>query len=704
MSHWVEVIASLRPDEFLRASVRHAEPSDKGRPLSHGHWAELLADFFFDEAHDGEEILFAVDGASLEEASGLDEDVAVDSLAEAVRYVIGAGWGVGCITSQVRVWRKSGWDGPHPALPLLALTVLAASRMGESQSFASHNYYRPLRRLLDPHDGETGPPGSLTTHVAHLWRDVTRWANEDLGGSRGRLVVREPGHHRYVGLAIQHALVKSSDLRQLDRFFRRIGLQPGEEVAPGELRRALAVWTSGRSESWARRLSRISSDEGLTEHCEALLEREAGRWDGRPRDPRTGRPIGRVRVGISSMRRPSIGLYVQWDSRLPETVQASIAGLPCELSHSDGWYRPSPLTDIDTGHALLAGFELRGDGFRFDLRPEEVFALAYDDDLGMWVSVDSMSYGDRYHLLVRSEVVSEVLRFAQSTSSSPSRLNERGAGWLPSGWRLISDVQIDSRPAVSPPTALGSLIPVGSGPRLRLLGGLPLTAARAVYLRGGEPSLALSTIAEDDQISVCRESTGQTERFRLEAGTNREFALRKLHLEPDTYDIRHGESRVTLQIVDGIAESAGPGAGTVVHRGARSVEVVGTISSGSGRSWEPLTVPAPRSGEATIVLGARPGEHHIVHVPVWLSPHLGFELTWRSMDAWPEFVPVWRLIRGPSGRYEAVMIDDIDPDAAPGASGTQWGRLIARTILAPSEPELAVRLWARYRTAAGVGT
>ena len=116
---------------------------------------------------------------------------------------------------------------------------------------------------------------------------------------------------------MQHALLKSYDLRQLDAFFRRIGLEPGEEVEAAEMRRALEVWTSGRTEPWALRLHRVVSDPELIGYAEALLEREASRWDGRPRDPRTGRAMGRIRPGFRSLRRPILGLYVEWGEGLP---------------------------------------------------------------------------------------------------------------------------------------------------------------------------------------------------------------------------------------------------------------------------------------------------------------------------------------------------------------------------------------------------
>jgi hypothetical protein len=669
--------------------------------LSYDDWAEALAAFFFNEAQAGEEVLFAVDDRSLSEVSGLPEPEAVESLSRAVRSRVGRGWVVGNIARGVRTWRRQGATGAHPALPLLGLTVLAASQMGEERTLAAHNYYVPLRHLLDPTDDEKGPPGTFTDHIEWLWRDASRWANDDQAGHKGRLVIRDGGYFRYVGLAIQHALVKSADLRHLDAFFRRIGLEPGESIAPPELRRALAVWTVGRGEPWARRLARMSTEEELADHCEALLEREARRWDGRPRDPRTGRPVGRIRIGIASVRRPMVALYLQWDERLPETATVSLpTGGEMELARWEGWYKPYPLPDIDVGDALTEGVDIRADRFRFGLRPDDVHALAYDDDLGAWVSVDSMSYGDRYHLLVRWESSGAVIGFLKEASSGDWHVDDHASRFLPEGWQLIANVQINARPSIRPPATLGTLIPAGAGPRLRLFGGLPISPVHGVYLRGGEPTLALSTVSDDDRISIERLETGQVERFRVLDTDKREISLWRLRLEPGRYEIRHGESTVTLQIVDGMAEVAGPGAGTVVQRGLNGAEVSGTCVSPLPSVPAPRTVRAPRPGEEALILGATSEDYEVVALPAWLSTHLGFEPTWKNIDAWPAFEAAWQLLANHAGNFEAILLSDREPHPAPGADTTQWGRMITRSALAANQSERASQLWERYQAGA----
>jgi hypothetical protein len=135
-------------------------------------------------------------------------------------------------------------------------------------------------------------------------------------------------------------------------------------------------------------LERISTDPDLTGYCEGLLEREARRWDGRPRDPRTGRALGRIRLGIASARQPVLAMYAQWDERLPEAMTVVSPAGSLELSRWEGWYAPYPLP-VEVGDALSEGLELRGEQWRFAFQADDTYALAYDDDLGAWVSVDA---------------------------------------------------------------------------------------------------------------------------------------------------------------------------------------------------------------------------------------------------------------------------------------------------------------------------
>ena len=185
-----------------------------------------------------------------------------------------------------------------------------------------------------------------------------------LEGRKGILRARSQSL-RYVGLALQHAFIRAADLRHLDEFFRRFGLEPGEDldVEPAELRRKVRAWLLGRNQPWAIRLrdackDRPGADMELMSHCEHLLVREARLWDGRPRDPRSGRAIGQILLVVKSRANPQPGLYAKWDQRLPESQVLHLPGAgPTTITRVEGfgWYEPHPLPIENLGQVLEGG-------------------------------------------------------------------------------------------------------------------------------------------------------------------------------------------------------------------------------------------------------------------------------------------------------------------------------------------------------------
>ena len=85
---------------------------------------------------------------------------------------------------------RDGMVGVPPSLPLLALTVLAASLMQREGDVASHNFYRRFREQLDPLDDQPGIPGDFGDWIPSLWRQLERWLNEHLGGASGVVVLQ----------------------------------------------------------------------------------------------------------------------------------------------------------------------------------------------------------------------------------------------------------------------------------------------------------------------------------------------------------------------------------------------------------------------------------------------------------------------------------------------------------------------------------
>lgn len=674
--------------------------TETAEQFSYDQWARLLAEFFFDPAHQGAEILFAADDLALSEASGLSAQEAPVSLANAVASVIGYSWSVENVAKRVRAFRNAGdLAQPHPALPFLALTVLAASQMGAFSSVAGHNYYVPLRRLLDPQDRGQGAPGSFIEHIRPLWDDLATWANDDLARTRGEVRIRPTGHLRFVGLGLQHALVRSSDLRRLDEYFRRIGLEPNEDVSPGELRRGLVLWVSRRHEAWAQRLHRVASDDDLVDYCEALLGRAAKAWDGRPRDVRTGRPVGRLRVGTTSLKRPDLAVFAQNDDRLPENLTLTIGGERVELLPWEGWFKPLPLP-IGAAEALNNGVDLNAGSIKFVLNQQDAHALGFDDDLGGWVTVDRLHFGERYAILIRSSDLTAALTFLKRASAIPPKVRNDGPG-LPSGWSLVEGVRIDVQPATAPPESIAPLIPSGSGPRLRLEGGLRVSSERHVYLRGGEPALILSSLVEENEFEIQCVETGKWASYRVPDHQNREAALWELKLEPGDYDVMHGPVTIRFTIVDGIAETAGPGVGGITQRGRDGVDVSGVVSTKRTRTLAPRTVPAPTETTAVFLVGPGANDLHRVEIPGWLEGELGWSPSWKHTDAWVSFEPAWLIVDERDGATTAEPLRPQSPEES--LAETAWSDIVRKARLTDQADDAATGIWASYQDIAARG-
>jgi len=688
-------------------------------------WSERLFQTFFSTDNGGEDILFAIDDTVLAEISALSEegeDGGAASLSRAVKSRVSGQWRLGNISAAARAWERRG-TGAHPALPVLALTVLAASRMAADESIANTNYYVPLRRLLDPGDPGRGAPGDFRDEILGLWESVREWSEVALEGRLGILKADTTGSHfPYIASALQHAFLRSSDLHRLDAFFRVLGIEPaGEPPVGGELRRALKSWTSNKEEAWARRLHKACLDDldnELHKHCERLLIREARRWDGMPRDVMTGRAVGRLRLAIKSRKHPGVQLFAQWDERIGNEVELVVPGDGPSSLRREGdseWFEPNPLGEFSPpliDDWLSDGVEFAGAPTKFQLLGSAAHVLRYDEEMFSYVSVDFMTIGWTHLILTRRKHVDEVKNFL-ATLTEDSDIDREAATVSDdphlADWRLIGPFKIDSRPATRPPEVLAQYLAAGTGLSLRLIGGLKVGPNQRTYLVNGEPAIGLNELIEDrprlyrvgpdgEEVEVPLKSEGQVESER------EEVPLWEERLEPGQYKIRQGPATVRLEIVDGIAAAAGPGAGSVRLNG----NIEGTVVHDRDEVAQPWMVKAPIGLKESFLLGAGgPTEYDSVCRPRWFNAALkmaegGGDLAWRHIDAWSSFEPIWQVLKsGSEGQSDELHLLEERPPitSEPFAAGTSWSKALCETALAEDAPEAAAVLLQAYREA-----
>jgi hypothetical protein len=135
-------------------------------------WCDALARKFFGSQSAQLPVLFFVDEALLAELhpSG-NREAAVSSLSEAVQAGLSNADPRGYFDAferDGRRWKLAGGDSRPPFLHLLAICVLAATRMGTSDEVASTNYRHHLCQLLDVPMSECQPDSATrsTTYGA----------------------------------------------------------------------------------------------------------------------------------------------------------------------------------------------------------------------------------------------------------------------------------------------------------------------------------------------------------------------------------------------------------------------------------------------------------------------------------------------------------------------------------------------------------
>ena len=661
--------------------------------------AELDRHFLHQPA--GHPIVLCVDAETLADLTGQDGEEVAAALARCVRSEVMPDYRFGTIAARCASWADGDRQSAPPSLPLLAVTVLAASMMDRSAEIGAHNYYRRLRQLLAPSDDRRGRPGDYGATIPKLWRQLETWLNDELDGYRGTLilppdeVLARTRYRKNIGHALQHALFRASDRRRLDAFFRAVGLEPDEEeIEAVELRRTLALWAR-RQLPQAERLYSLAAEMEHETYCLRLLERQAADWNGLLDDPETGNPVSPIRLCLTTRPR-SLGIVLPRDDRMPLETSIDWGDETIQLSSSisEPYFQPVPLPISITSEVLSENLSVAGPDIGAALEAKPIHAFRYDEYLGAWVSADSIAFGELHYLLTHDGETADVMQFTRSEGIDITTV-AGFADLAPPQWNVISGFRILRRPAAEPPSAVATLLRSGGGPRLRLVGGLRVPEFTRAYLTGGAPLLALPADIQSEQFILRRASTGETLSLRPDSS---EYPLNKLPLDEGLYHIECGEARLSFDLINGLVETSGDGAGSVSTPG-RTTGLRG-VHGCTRPELRPLTVAAPSEGERCVLVGPGPNDLEIVELPIWLSGLAGGGgLSWTATAEWLSFEPVWRLTKpGPRAElYEVARLGDTPPQ--PGPHSDQWTGLIKRAGLTDSDADTSA-LWQQYTAAA----
>jgi hypothetical protein len=694
---------------------------DGRRRVTYEAWADLLAEHFFRAEYQGIPVMLFVDDETVAGIYQGARDEAVSSLAAAVHSRLGRSRPRQLfhrIESETRRWKANDGDGSPPALPLLALAVLAASRMGRRRDRAATNYYEPFCDLFAPEIDRELIIVSYRDAIPYLWQSLQWWLDVKLRGSLGFSTITEDEHFTYIGYADSQTLFSNSDRDKLTQFFRWIRLKPGEKLDQSELMTYFRIWASRRSDLSEGAAHMLESDD-YTAQLAQIIKAAADRWGGVVREQ--GRREGEILLTLELFPGRRLGLVAERPSGFPpEFTCVAPGGRQLTLiSSADGWYDE---LELPVTTALLDhGLRLAGDDVRLRLASCAAHVLEKNPELGKWASVAQLEPGEPAWLLVRRSSLDEAAGYLSRSARDGWKVIER-EGLTPEGWSLIGEVLIEGEVEDAPAGELARVVPRLQN-RFSFKGGLPLPRGAGAYLLGGEPDLWLPPPASDER--------------RVELEVDEEVVSvppEKTHLRLAGRELGEGAHDVALE---GIARSFStvrtlgnlcPSVDRpIAHKLAVGAHAIEARSAGAqlvepGSIGSPLCVrgavvedpagelggpPArplilPTAALRRVILGAWPGQVQDVAAPEKPPWMVRADLDFQVFELNPPFEVVWVITYWnlePSVRVR--MKSPLPALLGTSAEDDDVARWRQALLVAPEPTELdALELWMTYRARA----
>ncbi|QLY33302.1 hypothetical protein H0264_14625 [Nocardia huaxiensis] len=455
------------------------------------------------------------------------------SLADAVRCVVDINRGASMFSQVLAAhaaWGAGARDQPPPTLPVLVLSVLAASEMRSDAAGARHSYYIRLAQALLP-DGSEAELETVRmylrdrgafTQVAEMWKQIHSWIGEQ-GESFGTSTIPENPEPSRIGYPLSQALIRRSDRAVLTRFFDRMDLTSGVVHSPDALLDLLKVWTHGRSRGFSDRFLEVLDDPDIVDYLRPLIYKLAISWDGKV-------------ITAEGLRRLEIRLTLDLDRHRAWWVIPAVAQVPGDtLAGKTGGaafsvsITPDPYSSMFeakglppvTPKTITNGLAARGSRCMAEFPPSQFLVLADNADAGGWTSVDAIQAYEEHVFLTVWDIQTTVERaLKEAADSGWKRMSDQIASEILHGYSIYYGVTFSDHEALESamrllPASLAAKLRPGATARPRLINGLPLHRkfSRNTYLAGGEPDLELPVGADPRDVEVVLDQD-RTQRFR----------------------------------------------------------------------------------------------------------------------------------------------------------------------------------------------
>ncbi len=590
------------------------------------------------------------------------------------------------IERRLAFWRKGPQDQPPPFLPLLAVTVIAGSRMRNDGKFSSAAYYPRLVDLMTSGTNRLTAAG-IQKHfdvVAEMWQTLDDWIekNQDRVGPS---TIRTHETFNRIGYPLSQTVLKGSDRDRLSDFFDRLRVDRNSASSPDRLLALLRIWLTkprGFSPAFVDLVQKGPGNPLLL----AVISKLAAEQSSGPASAK-----GRIRLDLSMCINPedwSVSWVIPVDPRLETDELRPVNGSLFAIQKPDY----GPVYEVITGclpqSPSLIGHRFRAVGARAVLTKNvhQVWVLRIDPSSGHWQSVSDVTL-DEPHLFVVQDTDAAEMDELLTKNAAPGYWKLRGK--IFPGWDIYVDVSLVEPIDLSEPGAfnsLGQLLTAPTNSRPKLANGLELRTdvGGRHYLLGGEPDVQLPEGSSDEYIQVVLDNRLPGTRMKANGSL---FPLRLAG--PFT------EGKHTVSI-------AGLTLGFFVHAAGSAAQWEGSHAKGHDDAAPPS--PVPDAGVPEYVLCRRGRDAAIWFVapsgavqrrseppiPPFITG-LGFPLSYQ----WKASVPngtVWVLTErsGKLSQPQQITADPPNFGSIHGLAQAFWRRAASETIGSHD------RLWKSY--------
>lgn len=486
-------------------------------------WQRVLALEFFDSSIDVPVALFVDD----DEVSRLFREhfnEGDQTLIQAVRNEVSPQQPAQvfyAIQRQVALWAAGDRLDPPPCLPVLAVSVLAASHMRNAVK-----YYPYLAVLLagdEPEEVRTSLEYALRRHVfldiVEMWETLHSWI-EKLAGQAGISTIHTDDHFNRIGFPKSQALLQRRDREVLTQFFDDLDLTQRGVPTQDQLIKFLDIWSS-RGRGLSRKFLDEFRDLNVRQLLAPVIHAWANRWDGRV--------VGAVQVSgppihlLIDLVDGFFGFAVEFsgqETAIPIEIRLPTSAGTITGEHRDGtklleW----SLEDLGVPLTRDLTFEAHFGGRVAKWKSLSITVLVERLEGDGWISTQYVQ-ATRMHMLlvaVPEQLEVEELLAKAATSDWRRQTLPGVSGFVLFCNVLFPDAEVlASALQVTRLDLFQSLRPLFA-PRARLQGGLRVLRDLAdnVYLSGGEPDLLLPFADKSREVDVTLDGRRQEPAFRV---------------------------------------------------------------------------------------------------------------------------------------------------------------------------------------------